>query len=87
MGAAAAAAHYQKVVWGDVLQPIGWLLGMLFLVLAFLPCPRELATGLKASIKPKTGFFLFGIVFFVVSHVWNFRTAPWNGNALFDESG
>jgi DNA-binding beta-propeller fold protein YncE len=83
----AAAAHYQKSAWGDVWQPIGWLLGMLFLVLAFLPRPHELARGLKASIKPKTGFFLFWILFFVVSHLWNFSTAPWNGNALFDESG
>ena len=67
-------------------QPVGWLLGMLFLVLAFLPSPRELATNLKASINPKTGFFLFCIVFFVASHLWHFRTAPWNGNGLFDES-
>jgi hypothetical protein len=37
-------------------------------------------------IKPKTAFFLFWILFFVVSHLWNFRTAPWNGNGLFDES-
>ena len=85
--AAAAAAHYQKSAWGDVWQPVGWLLGMLFLVLAFLPPPRELVTGLKASINTKTGFFLFWILLFVVSHLWNFRTAPWNGNALFDESG
>ena len=85
--AAAAAAHYQKSAWGDVWQPVGWLLGMLFLVLAFLPCPPQLGTGLKASINPKTGFFLFWILFFAVSHLWNFRTAPWNGNALFDESG
>jgi DNA-binding beta-propeller fold protein YncE len=83
----AAAAHYQKSTWGDVWQPIGWLLGMLFLMLAFLPRPCELATGLKASINSKTGFFLFWILIFVVSHLWNFRTAPWNGNALFDESG
>lgn len=60
---------------------------MLFLVLAFLPGPRELAASLKASVKPRTAFFLFWILFFVVSHLWNFRTAPWNGNALFDESG
>ena len=60
---------------------------MLLLVLAFLPGPRELAARLKASIKPRTAFFLFWILFFVVSHLWNFRTAPWNGNALFDESG
>ncbi len=85
--ACAGVAHYQKSDWGDVWQPVGWLLGMLFLMLAFLPPPRELGTGLKASINPKTGFFLFWITFFVVSHLWNFHTAPWNGNALFDESG
>ena len=68
-------------------QPIGWLLSMLFVILAFLPGPRELAASLKTSIRPRTAFFLFWILFFVVSHLWNFRTAPWNGNALFDESG
>ncbi len=60
---------------------------MLFLLLAFLPLPRELATSLRSSIKPKTAFFFFSIVVFIVSHLWNFNTAPWNGNALFDESG
>jgi hypothetical protein len=85
--ALAAAAHYRKSPWGSVWQPIGWLLSMLFVMLAFLPGPRELAASLKASIKPRTAFFLFWILFFVVSHLWNFRTAPWNGNALFDESG
>ena len=43
--------------------------------------------GFKSLVKPKTAFFLFWILFFVVSHLWNFRTAPWNGDALFDESG
>ena len=60
---------------------------MILLLLAFLPHPHELAAVLKSWIKPKTAFFLFWIVFFVVSHLWNFRTAPWNGDALFDESG
>jgi DNA-binding beta-propeller fold protein YncE len=87
MCASAAAAHYHKWTWGDVWQPIGWLLGMFFLLLAFSPTPRDLAAGLNALIKPKTAFFLFWILFFIVSHLWNFRTAPWNGNALFDESG
>jgi len=83
----AAAAHYRKSAWGDLWQPIGWLIGMFFLLCAFLPTPHQLATGFKALLKPKTAFFLFWILFFVVSHLWNFRTAPWNGNALFDESG
>src|SRR6266498_1499331 len=82
-----AAAHYLKWAWGDPWQPIGWLLSMFFLLCAFLPDPRALATGFKSLIKPKTAFFLFWILFFVVSHLWNFRTTPWNGDALFDESG
>ena len=83
----AGTAHYRKLAWGDPWQPIGWLLSMLFLLCAFLPDPRGLATGFKSLVKPKTAFFLFWILFFVVSHLWNFRTAPWNGDALFDESG
>lgn len=67
-------------------QPIGWLLSMAFLLLAFFPSRGVLAGGLKASVKPRTAFFLFWIIFFVVSHLWNFRTAPWNGDSLFDES-
>jgi sugar lactone lactonase YvrE len=83
----AGAAHYRKAAWGDPWQPIGWLLGMLFLLLAFLPSPAGLATGFRSLVKPKTAFFLFWILFFILSHLWNFRTAPWNGDALFDESG
>ena len=59
---------------------------MLFLLLAVLPNPRELMAGVKTLITPKAAFLLFWILFFVVSHLWNFRTAPWNGNGLFDES-
>ena len=83
----AAAAHYRKLAWGGPWQPIGWLLGMFFLICAFLPDLRGLATGFKSLIKPKTAFFLFWILFFVISHLWNFWTVPWNGDALFDESG
>jgi hypothetical protein len=80
----ATAAHYRKSAWGDLWQPIGWLLCMLFLLLAFLPSARDLATSFRSLVKPKTAFFLFWVLFFVVSHLWNFRTAPWNGDALFD---
>jgi sugar lactone lactonase YvrE len=81
------AAHYRNAPWGDPWQPVGWLLSMGFLLVAFLPSPHHWATGFKSLIKPKTAFFLLWILFFVVSHLWNFRTAPWNGDALFDESG
>jgi hypothetical protein len=83
----AGVAHYRKAAWGDLWHPTGWLLSMLFLLLAFLPSPRGLPAEFRSLIKPKTAFFLFWILFFIVSHLWNFRTAPWNGDALFDESG
>src|SRR6266480_568218 len=82
-----ATAHYLKWAWGDSWQPTGWLLAMLFLLLAFAPEPRQIPARLKSFISPRTAFFLFWSVAFVVSHLWNFRTVPWNGDALFDESG
>ena len=83
----AGTAHYRKAAWGDPWQPTGWLLSMLFLLAAFFPGRERPTTSFQSLIKPKTAFFLFWILFFVVSHLWNFRTAPWNGDALFDESG
>ena len=83
----AGIAHYRKASWGDPWQPIGWLLSMFFLLAAFTASPRELAGHFKSLANPKAAFFLFWILFFVISHLWNFRTAPWNGDALFDESG
>jgi hypothetical protein len=84
--ASAAAAHYRKSAWGDPWQPIGWLLSMGFLLVAFLPSAHDLATRLRSLVKPKAAFFLFWILFFVISHLWNFSTAPWNGNGLFEDS-
>ena len=79
-----AAAHYLKWAWGNPWQPNGWLLSMLFLLLAFLP--SDLKSSFKSFPKGRAAFFLFWILFFVVWHLWNFRTAPWNGNGLFDDS-
>lgn len=84
--AGGAGAHYHKVAWGNRWHPTGWLLSILFLLLAFSPPPQEIAASVRRLLRPKTGFFLFWIIVFVVSHLWHFRTAPWNGNGLFDDS-
>src|SRR5262245_63580065 len=81
-----ATAHYLKWVWGNPWQPAGWLLSMVFLLLAFLPGPGELRAKCKSVIKPKTAFFMFWILFLAVAHVWNLRTAPWNGDGIFDDA-
>jgi hypothetical protein len=87
IGAEGATAHYLKLAWGNRAHPVGWLLSMLFLLLAFSPPPRQIAASVRSSIKPKTAFFVFWVLVFTVSHLWNFRTSPWNGDGLFDESG
>jgi hypothetical protein len=81
-----ATAHYLKWVLGNPWQLLGWLFSMLFLLLAFLPGPSELRANFKSVIKPKTAFFVFWILFFVVAHLWNLRTAPWNGDGIFDDA-
>ena len=81
-----ATAHYLKWAWGNPWQLVGWLLSMLFLLLAFLPGPSEPRASFKSVMKPKTVFFVFWILFFVIAHLWNFRTAPWNGDGLFDDA-
>jgi hypothetical protein len=80
------AAHYRNAGWGDLWHPIGWLLSIAFLVFAFLPRQSDLTADLKSLPNGKTAFFLFWLLFFVISHLWNFRTALWNGNGLFEDS-
>ena len=43
VGACGGVAHYRKSGWGDSVHPIGWLLSMLFVLLAFSPVPRQVA--------------------------------------------
>lgn len=81
-----ATAHYLKWASGNPWQLVGWLFGMMFLLLAFLPGPSELKDNFKSVITPKTAFFVFWILFFVLAHLWNLRTAPWNGNGIFDDA-
>src|SRR5690348_14389174 len=81
-----ATAHYLKWAWGNPWQLVGWLLSMVFLLLAFLPRTAELRVQCKSVIKPKTAFLAFWIAFFVVAHLWNLRTAPWNGDGIFADA-
>lgn len=81
-----AVAHYRKWGW-DRGQLEFWLAGIVLLLLAFLPRPRGIVDGFRSSLTLRTAFFAFWILVFAGSRLWHFGTAPWNGNALFDESG
>jgi hypothetical protein len=85
--AAGAACHYRKWAWGNFAHPTGWLLSMLFLVLAFAPAPRQAVARVKSALNARAVFFAAWVLVFTISRLWHFKTAPWNGNGLFDESG
>ena len=79
-------AHYRKASWGDPWQPIGWLLHVL-LVLR-LPA-RPPWPGDRFQVPKKAEDSNFSILAPVLCSFppLEFLTAPWNGDALFDESG
>src|SRR6267378_8576244 len=79
-----ATAHYLKWVLGNPWQPAGWLLAMFFLLLAFAPQPRQIASSLQSLITPKAALMAVLLLLFAVAHLWNLRTAPWNGDGIFD---
>src|SRR5437870_9715294 len=81
--AVGGVSHYLNLFWGNPWQVTGWLLSMLFLLLTFSPRPREIARRSRALLNRKTGFLVFWILVFTISRLWHFRSAPWNGNALF----
>lgn len=81
-----AVAHYLKWAWGNPWQLVGWLLSMILFLIAFLPEPGQFWVRCKSVIKPKTAFFVFWVTFFVVAHLWDLRTAPWNGDGIFDDA-
>src|SRR5262245_50617029 len=79
--------HYRKLAPGNPWQVTGWLLGMLFLLLAFAPPPGDTIKRSRDLLGRKTALLVFWVLVFGITRLWQFRTAPWNGNALFDESG
>lgn len=87
IGATGGVLHYSRKAWGNPWQLIGWLLSLLFLLLACSAPPREIARRFKASMHWKAVFFAFWVLVFTLTRLWHFKTAPWNGDGLFDESG
>lgn len=86
----ASILHYTHKAYGNHLTWIGWLAGMILLLLAFLPkassLPGRIFGRLKAINKKRTCIYILLIILFFASHLLNFKTAPWNQNGLFDDA-
>ncbi|MBN1411621.1 MAG: glycosyltransferase family 39 protein [Spirochaetales bacterium] len=94
----ATILHYTNAAYGNIFTWLAWLLSMAFLCTGlgwhrvkniYKVTIGKVFSGIKkrASGNSKTiRIFLYLIVIFVFSHVWNWQTAPWNENGLFDDA-
>lgn len=83
-----SSLHYEKILEGNDVTWISWVAAMISVILAFLPLERPGILKKEFYINNKSYLIFFGFLtlLFFVSHFWNWGTAPWNQNGLFDDA-
>ena len=86
--AVATSLHYTRKYPGNPMTWAAFLLCLFFLLAAYFPSRGEIKEWATALWEDKRFLRIFGILalVFIVSHIWNFKTAPWNQNGLFDDA-
>ena len=80
--------HYTRKYPGNPLTWLAWLSSLVFLLATYCPARQEIKQWAASLWEDKRFLRVFGflVVLFLVSHIWNFKTAPWNQNGLFDDA-
>jgi hypothetical protein len=73
-------------LYGNNLSWISWILAILILSYSFLPSNLALKHVIERIQKSDFIIALFTVVLYLSTHLWNFTTAPWNQNGLFDDA-
>jgi hypothetical protein len=78
--------HYTNIYYGNNLSWITWLTAIATFLLSF--CPRNISFKKMFAKISKTDIWLaiFMAILFWATHLWNFSSAPWNQNGLFDDA-
>jgi hypothetical protein len=86
--AVATSLHYTRKYPGNPVTWVAFLLSLFFVLAAYFPSRAEIRTWATALWEDKRFLRIFGILalVFIVSHIWNFKPAPWNQNGLFDDA-
>src|SRR3954452_23211234 len=85
--AIATSLHYTRKYPGPVTW-IAFVWSLVFLLATYFPGAQETRQWASEVWEDRRFLRLFGVLalVFVISHVWNFKTAPWNQNGLFDDA-
>lgn len=78
--------HYMNIFYGNPVTWAGWIISIIFMIIAFAPKLPFLKKKLRSYFNLGTLLFIMLGAFFIISHLWNFNTAPWNKNGLFDDA-
>jgi hypothetical protein len=87
--AIATILHFDHKYPGNPFTWAAWILSLILLLATYFPESRELkewALSLWSRDKLFLSVFAGLALLFVVCHIWNFKTAPWNQNGLFDDA-
>lgn len=87
--AIATILHFNHKYPGNPFLWVAWVLSIFFLLATYFPESRDLkqwASSLRSQDKLFLSVFSGLTLVFVVCHIWNFKTAPWNQNGLFDDA-
>jgi len=87
--ALATILHFNHKYPGNPFLWAAWIPSIIFLLATYFPESRELrqwALSLRSQDKPLLPVFAGLALLFVICHIWNFKTAPWNQNGLFDDA-
>jgi hypothetical protein len=84
----ATSWHYTRKYPGNPGTWLAWLLSLAFLLATYIPARAEVKEWAWEFWDDKAFVRVFAVlaVIFIVSHAWNFQTAPWNQNGLFDDA-
>ncbi len=84
----ATSLHYNRTYPGNPVTWLAWLACLAFLLATYFPSRQEIREWASSLWDDQRLIRVFGFLalLFVVSHVWNFKTAPWNQNGLFDDA-
>ena len=78
--------HYSEIFYGNKLTWIAWVLAIIFLIHSFFPKEFSFRSFCLSINKKVALLLLFVIILYFSTYLWNFSTAPWNQNGLFDDA-
>src|SRR3954454_16356050 len=86
--ALATTLHYNRTYPGNSLTWLAWVACLFFFLATYIPSARETQEWATSLWDDRRFLRVFGCLalLFAASHVWNFKTAPWNQNGLFDDA-